>query len=123
MLIWETARDAVERWLFAPRRPLSARERARRFAQYPYALARDRIFARTWQWLGALDDVVAAESLSPRDLLPAGATSFTRQQSPLGLGHAVWCARDIIGNEPFAVLLPDVLVQAQRSCLGQMIDV
>ena len=58
-----------------------------------------------------------------RDLLPAGATSFTRQQSPLGLGHAVWCARDIIGNEPFAVLLPDVLVQAQRSCLGQMIDV
>jgi UTP--glucose-1-phosphate uridylyltransferase len=57
-----------------------------------------------------------------RDLLPAGAASFTRQQSPLGLGHAVWCARDIIGNEPFAVLLPDVLVQAQRSCLGQMID-
>ena len=48
-----------------------------------------------------------------RDMLPAGAASFTRQQSPLGLGHAVWCARDIIGNEPFAVLLPDVLVQAQ----------
>ena len=58
-----------------------------------------------------------------RDLLPAGAASFTRQQSPLGLGHAVWCARDIIGNEPFAVLLPDVLVQAKRSCLGQMMDV
>src|SRR6187200_1630452 len=57
-----------------------------------------------------------------RDLLPAGMASFTRQQSPLGLGHAVWCARDIIGNEPFAVLLPDVLVQAQRSSLGQMID-
>jgi UTP--glucose-1-phosphate uridylyltransferase len=57
-----------------------------------------------------------------KDMLPAGAASFTRQQSPLGLGHAVWCARDIIGNEPFAVLLPDVLVQAQRSCLGQMID-
>jgi len=57
-----------------------------------------------------------------RDLLPAGAASFTRQQSPLGLGHAVWCARDIIGNEPFAVLLPDVLVQAKRSCLAQMID-
>src|SRR6476619_6576145 len=52
----------------------------------------------------------------------AGAMTFTRQQSPLGLGHAVWCARDIIGNEPFAVLLPDVLVQAKRSCLGQMID-
>src|SRR5262245_37595508 len=37
----------------------------------------------------------------------AGTTSFTRQQAPLGLGHAVWCARDIIGNEPFVVLLPD----------------
>ena len=34
-------------------------------------------------------------------------TSFTRQQAPLGLGHAVWCARDLVGNEPFALLLPD----------------
>src|SRR5690606_14972284 len=42
------------------------------------------------------------------DLPGAGQTSFTRQQEPLGLGHAVWCARDIIGNEPFAVLLPDM---------------
>ena len=39
----------------------------------------------------------------------AGATSFTRQQAPLGLGHAVWCAREIVGNEPFAVLLPDMV--------------
>ncbi len=53
----------------------------------------------------------------------AGATSFTRQQSPLGLGHAVWCARDLIGREPFAVILPDVLVKAKKSCLGQMIEV
>src|SRR5476651_1326221 len=49
-------------------------------------------------------------------------TSFTRQQSPLGLGHAVWCARELIGNEPFALLLPDVLVQNRRGCLAQMID-
>jgi UTP--glucose-1-phosphate uridylyltransferase len=56
------------------------------------------------------------------DLPGAGQTSFTRQQLPLGLGHAVWCARDIVGDEPFALLLPDVLVQAQRSCLGQMFD-
>lgn len=61
------------------------------------------------------------ESLS-RDQPPAGATSFTRQQAPLGLGHAVWCARDIIGNEPFAVLLPDVLVKNKPSGLKQMID-
>ncbi len=52
----------------------------------------------------------------------AGATSFTRQQAPLGLGHAVWCARDLIGGEPFAVILPDVLVKAKQSCLSQMID-
>src|SRR3974377_749120 len=45
----------------------------------------------------------------------AGATSFTRQQAPLGLGHAVWCARDIVGDEPFAVLLPDMLTLAGRS--------
>ena len=56
------------------------------------------------------------------DMLPeAGSKSFVRQQSPLGLGHAVWCARDIIGDEPFAVLLPDVLVQASPSCLAQLI--
>src|SRR3954470_13919917 len=52
----------------------------------------------------------------------AGATSFTRQQSPLGLGHAVWCARELVGREPFALLLPDVLVQHKRGCLAQMID-
>ncbi|MCY1707467.1 UTP--glucose-1-phosphate uridylyltransferase GalU [Pannonibacter sp. SL95] len=53
----------------------------------------------------------------------AGATSFTRQQEPLGLGHAIWCARDIIGNEPFAILLPDVIVKSQKSCLAQMVEV
>jgi UTP--glucose-1-phosphate uridylyltransferase len=57
-----------------------------------------------------------------RDLPGAGQTSFTRQQLPLGLGHAVWCARDIVGDEPFALLLPDMLVQAKRSCLAQMFD-
>jgi UTP--glucose-1-phosphate uridylyltransferase len=55
--------------------------------------------------------------------LPApGNASFTRQQSPLGLGHAVWCARELVGNEPFALLLPDMLVKAKRGCLAQMID-
>ncbi len=56
------------------------------------------------------------------DLPSAGQTSFTRQQSPLGLGHAVWCARELVGNEPFALLLPDVLVQARRGCLAQMME-
>jgi UTP--glucose-1-phosphate uridylyltransferase len=51
----------------------------------------------------------------------AGAMSFTRQQAPLGLGHAVWCARDIVGDEPFAVVLPDELVLNTPGCLAQMI--
>ncbi len=57
------------------------------------------------------------------DLPAAGATSFTRQQEPLGLGHAVWCARDIVGDEPFAVLLPDMVTMAsgQGRCLAQCI--
>ncbi len=52
----------------------------------------------------------------------AGAVSFTRQQAPLGLGHAVWCARDIVGDEPFAVVLPDELVLHAPGCLAQMIE-
>jgi len=58
------------------------------------------------------------------DLPGPGTTSFTRQQEPLGLGHAVWCARELVGNEPFALLLPDVLVQTPgKGCLAQMLDV
>jgi UTP--glucose-1-phosphate uridylyltransferase len=56
------------------------------------------------------------------DLPQAGTVSFTRQQSPLGLGHAVWCARELVGNEPFALLLPDVLVQNPKGCIEQMIE-
>ncbi len=54
------------------------------------------------------------------DLPIAGQSSFTRQQEPLGLGHAVWCARDIVGNEPFALLLPDMLIKAAPGALKQM---
>jgi UTP--glucose-1-phosphate uridylyltransferase len=57
-----------------------------------------------------------------RELPKPGQTSFTRQQAPLGLGHAVWCARDIVGREPFALLLPDVLHSAERPCIGEMIE-
>jgi len=61
--------------------------------------------------------------LLSRDLPGPGTASFTRQQEPLGLGHAVWCARELIGHEPFALLLPDVLVQHDPGCMAQMIDV
>lgn len=57
-----------------------------------------------------------------RDTPKAGTMSFVRQQSAMGLGHAIWCARDVIGEEPFAILLPDVLVKAERSCLAQMVE-
>lgn len=59
------------------------------------------------------------------DLPAAGATSFTRQQAPHGLGHAVWCAREIVGDEPFAVLLPDMITMSGKRgsrCLAQCIE-
>ena len=59
-----------------------------------------------------------------RDLPAPGETSFVRQQEPLGLGHAVWCARELVGREPFALILPDVLVQCKsKGCTAQMLDV
>jgi UTP--glucose-1-phosphate uridylyltransferase len=51
-----------------------------------------------------------------------GEMSFVRQMQPLGLGHAVWCARDIVGDEPFAVMLPDMIMAAPRPALGQLTD-
>ena len=57
-----------------------------------------------------------------RDLPQPGQMSFIRQMAPLGLGHAVWCARDVIGDEPFAVMLPDMLMATERPALAQAID-
>ena len=57
-----------------------------------------------------------------RDLPSAGQSSFTRQQEPLGLGHAVWCARELVGNQPFALLLPDMVFMAKPGVLKQMMD-
>ncbi len=63
------------------------------------------------------------KSLEPLEptRLPPGAVASVRQQEPLGLGHAVWCARDIVGDEPFAVLLPDDLMWGKPGCLTQMV--
>ncbi len=54
--------------------------------------------------------------------MDSGAIAYVRQTRPLGLGHAVWCARRLIGNEPFAVLLPDDVIAAEKPCLQQMIE-
>ncbi len=72
----------------------------------------------TLEQAGKVDQIRSLESLLP---IP-GATSFTRQQAPHGLGHAVWCARDIIGDEPFALLLPDMVSFGKRGCLAEIMD-
>ena len=56
-------------------------------------------------------------------MMPAGQVAYTRQPEPLGLGHAVWCARDLIRDEPFAVLLADDLILSAEPCLKQMVEV
>src|SRR6185437_414414 len=73
---------------------------------------------------GALEAKGKAEILAEvrRDLPKPGEMSFIRQMAPLGLGHAVWCARDVIGDEPFAVMLPDMLMAAERPALAQTVD-
>jgi UTP--glucose-1-phosphate uridylyltransferase len=64
----------------------------------------------------------ALEILKNTDI-SSGHLYFTRQHQPLGLGHAIWCARHVIGDEPFAILLPDDVVQSRVPCLRQMMDV
>lgn len=61
------------------------------------------------------------EELKRTDM-PSGAIAYVRQHEALGLGHAVWCAQRLIGNEPFAVLLPDDVISADVGCLKQMVD-
>ena len=53
---------------------------------------------------------------------PAGTVAAVRQQQALGLGHAVWCARDLVGDQPFAVILPDDVITGARPCLAQMVE-
>ena len=55
--------------------------------------------------------------------MESGAIAYVRQHKALGLGHAVWCARRLIGNEPFAVMLPDDVIAADKPCLQQMVEV
>lgn len=54
--------------------------------------------------------------------MDSGAIAYVRQKEPLGLGHAVWCARRLIADEPFAVILPDDVIESDRNCLGEMME-
>jgi UTP--glucose-1-phosphate uridylyltransferase len=67
---------------------------------------------------GKTDLAAEMKRLRPKE----GSMSFVRQQAARGLGHAVWCARDIVGRDPFAVLLPDVIIKGAPGCLKQMVD-
>ena len=67
---------------------------------------------------GKLDQLAALNRLQPQP----GAISFTRQQAPHGLGHAVWCARDVVGDEPFALLLPDMVSFGECGCLAGVME-
>jgi len=67
---------------------------------------------------GKSEELEAVQKMTPNP----GRLSYTRQRRPLGLGHAVWCARQSIGDEPFAVLLPDDLILGEPGCLKQMVE-
>lgn len=84
----------------------------------------DNHFDHSYELETLLDEKGKKDELElVRSWLPAaGNVVFTRQQEPLGLGHAVWCARHFVQDEPFAVILADDMVQAETPCLKQMLE-
>lgn len=106
----EEAKEAgIEEFIFITGRGKSALED---FFDYSYELN------ATLMKRGNKDDLELVNSV----VLDPGNVVYTRQQDPLGLGHAVWCARNLIKDEPFAVLLADDLILSKKSCLQQMIE-
>ncbi len=105
----EEARDAgIEQFIFVTSSGKAALE-----AQFdPAPLLEQELRAK-----GKVEPLVALEA----SRLPAGSVAFVRQPEPLGLGHAVWCARHLIGDEPFAVILPDDVIASRTPCLAQML--
>jgi UTP--glucose-1-phosphate uridylyltransferase len=81
-------------------------------------------FDISWELEAALADRGAGDRLEEiRALIPGpGRVAYTRQGEPRGLGHAVWCAREFVGDEPFAVLLADDLVLGDKPCLAQLVE-
>lgn len=106
----EAAAAGVEQFVFVTGRGKNAIED---HFDIPYELF------QTLQERGKVDVLAAVR----RDMPEPGQIAYTRQMQPLGLGHAVWCARDLIGDEPFAVILADDLVKSETPCLKQLADV
>jgi len=106
----DEAREAgIEEFIFVTSRGKSALEDY--FDESPYLRAELERKGKT-QLLGILD----------KTEMPSGAIAYVRQTQALGLGHAVWCARRLVGNEPVAVLLPDDVIAGSTGCLKQMVD-
>jgi len=106
----EEARDAgIEEFVFVTGRGKSAME-----DHFDHAVELEQVLMER----GKTQDLKTIQDSTP----PPGNLAYVRQQNPLGLGHAVWCGRNFIGNEPFAVLLADDLILAEPGCLKQMVD-
>jgi UTP--glucose-1-phosphate uridylyltransferase len=106
----EAAAAGIEEFIFVTGRDKSAIEN-----HFDHAYELEAVLAAR----GKTVELEEVTNIIPK----AGALSFTRQQEPLGLGHAVWCARNLVGDEPFAVLLVDELVLSQTPCMKQVVDV
>jgi UTP--glucose-1-phosphate uridylyltransferase len=107
---WEEARDAgIEEFIFVTGRQKEMLEEHFDFQPELTATLEKR----------GKDDLI--EKLKGCEM-PAGKLFLTRQPHPLGLGHAIWCARAIVGDEPFAILLPDELMVGRPGCMKQMVE-
>lgn len=105
----EAKKSGIEEFIFVTGR---GKEAIEDFFDYSYEL--NAILGKR----GNQEDLDAVNAL----VLDPGQVVYTRQQEPLGLGHAIWCARHLVGNEPFAVLLADDLIVSKKPCLQQMMD-
>ncbi|MEQ8664248.1 MAG: UTP--glucose-1-phosphate uridylyltransferase GalU [Rhodospirillales bacterium] len=107
----EEARDAgIDQFVFVTGRGKSAME-----DHFDHAVELEQVLEQR----GKTAELQSVLDCSP----PPGQLAYVRQQQPLGLGHAVWCGRSFVGNEPFAVLLADDLILAEPGCLRQMVEV
>jgi UTP--glucose-1-phosphate uridylyltransferase len=106
----EAARSGIEQFIFVTGRNKSAIE-----DHFDYSFELEQTLLERQK----LNELAELRSWVPGP----GQVAYTRQQQPLGLGHAVWCARDLVDGEPFAVILADDLVLADKPCLRQLMDV
>ena len=117
---WSTGRSSSTRWRKRPppgHRGVHLRHRPRQDASWRTISTAPSSCSRRWPGRPRPRSWTALERAVPT----AGEVVYTRQQEAKGLGHAVWCARHLVGDEPFAVMLVDDLIHAETPCLAQMV--